>query len=85
MADRRPPHPDRIRILMGLGLDADGHARVTKGEDFVLLGGSEKTHERMQDGVAKFQETLRKMGTDLQSADDEQVAEAAHESGLAEE
>ena len=81
MADRRPQH---ARLLMGLGLDGDDHARVTKGDDFVLLGGSERTHGRMVDGVMKFQETLRKMGTDLQRASRDQVLEAAHEAGFRE-
>ncbi|MEE8105767.1 MAG: hypothetical protein V3T86_09560 [Planctomycetota bacterium] len=71
------------RIVMGVGLDGDGHARVTRGEDFVILGGSEGTHHHMQDGVLKFQETLRKMGTDQHSASNEQMEEAARESGLA--
>jgi len=80
MADR---NPRSARLVMGLGFDGDdGHARVTKGEDFVLLGGSERTHDRMVDGVVRFQDTLRKMGTDLQNASRDQVLEAAHEAGL---
>jgi len=71
------------RLVMGVGLDSDGHARVTRGEDFVILGGSEGTHHHMQDGVMKFQETLRKMGTDQHRASNEQMEEAAHEAGLA--
>jgi hypothetical protein len=67
---------------MGFGLDSDGHARVTKGEDYVLLGGSEKTHGRMQDDVERFRDVLQKMGTDLQRASHEEVKEAAEESGL---
>ena len=39
----------------------------------------------MQDNVERFQETLRKMGRTLQSASDDEVAEAAHESGLAQD
>jgi len=67
---------------MGLGLDSDGHARITQGDDFLLLGGSEDTHERLQEGVERFQETLSKMGTDLQRASRDELREAAHESGL---
>lgn len=67
---------------MGFGLDSDGHARVTRGEDYVLLGGSENTHGRMQDGVERFRDVLHQMGTDLQRASTDEVAEAAHESGL---
>jgi hypothetical protein len=80
MADRRPP--PTYRLLLGIGLDSDGHTRATTGEDFVLLGGTEETHAHLQDGVERFQETLRKMGTDLQSASDDEVLEAASESGL---
>jgi hypothetical protein len=67
---------------MGFGLDSDGHARVTEGEDYVLLGGSENTHGRMQDEVERFRDVLHKMGTDLQRASKDEVLEAAHESGL---
>ena len=35
-------------MMMGIGFDnKDGHKRITKGENFVLVGGSEETHERM--------------------------------------
>ena len=35
-------------IMLGLGLDnEDGHKRITTGENFYLVGGSEETHERM--------------------------------------
>ena len=81
MADRRLPSRP-IRLLLGIGLDSDGHVRATKGDDFFLLGGTEETHGRMQEHVEKFQATLGKMGTDLQRASNEQVREAAHESGL---
>lgn len=83
MADRRLPSRP-IRFLLGVGLDSDGHARATKGDDYVLLGGSEKTHEAMQERVERFRETLGKMGTDLQRASKEEMREAAHESGLVE-
>jgi hypothetical protein len=83
MADRRLPSRP-IRFLLGVGLDSDGHVRATSGEDFVLLGGSEKTHETMQEQVERFRETLGKMGTDLQRASKEQMREAANESGLVE-
>ncbi|MHC4550644.1 MAG: hypothetical protein ACYTEZ_17930 [Planctomycetota bacterium] len=80
MADRR--NRVSLRILLGLGFDSDGHARVTAGEDYVLLGGSEQTHERMQDDIERFRDTLQQMGTDLQRASRDEVLEAAHECGL---
>ena len=67
---------------MGFGLDSDGHARVTKGEEYVLMGGSEETHERMQDNAERFRHELHRMGTDLQNASEDEMLEAADESGL---
>lgn len=49
--------------LLGFGLDGeDGHKRVTKGSDFLLLGGSAETHERMQDLVVRMSEKLKGRG-----------------------
>lgn len=57
--DRQQP---RTRLL-GLGLDgADGHTRLTRGDDFVLYGGSEETHGRMQETTIKLNEKLKKSG-----------------------
>ena len=76
MADRRDP--DSMRFLMGLGLDRDpeGHSRITKGEEFLLLGGSEQTHESMQEHVERLQHSLKKLGTNLQHATEAEVREA---------
>lgn len=52
--------------LFGVGLDnKDGHKRVTQGEDFVLLGGSAETHERMVDTVVEVTEKLHREGRQL--------------------
>jgi len=49
--------------LLGLGLDNhDGHSRTTRGEDFLLVGGSAETHERMQDLVIRMGEKLKRSG-----------------------
>jgi hypothetical protein len=56
----------RLQGLLGVGLDnRDGHSRLTKGDDFVLVGGSAETHERMQDLVARMNEKLRQQGRNL--------------------
>jgi hypothetical protein len=45
--------------LLGIGLDGrDGHFRVTRSEDFQILGGSEKTHRRMQEKMMRLEEEL---------------------------
>ena len=51
-------------ILMGVGLDnKDGHTRVTKGDNFVMMGGSEETHERMTETAIKVNEKLSENST----------------------
>ena len=38
----------RDAMMLGVGLDnRDGHKRVTRGDNFCLIGGSEETHDRM--------------------------------------
>ena len=46
--------------LLGLGLDCDdGHIRITKAEEFSILGGSEETHDNMTETVCKTFENLQ--------------------------
>ena len=53
-------------LLLGLGLDGkDGHRRITKGDNFCLVGGSEETHEKMTETVVKFNEKLSRRGKTL--------------------
>jgi len=67
--------PQRRATLVGLGLDnKDGEVRVTRGENFHLLGGSEETHEVMQDKCIRFNERLQARG--------KQMAELAREEFL---
>ena len=61
-------------MLLGLGLDgSDGHVRVTKGPNLHLLGGSEPTHERMQETCMKFNEALRRRGKSLEQVGPEEA------------
>ncbi len=65
--------------LIGVGLDnTDGHKRVTKADDFILLGGSAETHERMQDVAIHVTESLDKKGKRLQDACVEEMVELIH-------
>jgi hypothetical protein len=57
-----------VQGLLGIGLDnEDGHTRITKGEDFFLVGGSKETHEKMQDFTIRLTEQLRKRGKRIRS------------------
>jgi hypothetical protein len=74
--------PDDRRILgfLGVGLDnTDGHERLTRSEHFFLVGGSEQTHERMQDIAVKFSESLGRRGKRLQDAPVNEVIELLHD------
>jgi hypothetical protein len=53
--------------MLGLGLDNDdGHTRLTRGDNFVLYGGSYETHARMQETALKVNEQLEKRGQKLE-------------------
>ena len=53
-------------MLLGLGTDgAEGETRITRGENFRLLGGSKDTHEAMQEKAVKFNEKLAARGKKL--------------------
>ena len=53
--------------MLGLAFDNDdGHTRLTKGENFVLLGGSHDTHAFMQETAVKMNERLNQGGRRLE-------------------
>jgi hypothetical protein len=56
----------KVGGILGLGLDAeDGHSRVTQTDEMMLVGGSESTHERMQETAIRFGEELERRGKAL--------------------
>ena len=69
-------------IMLGVGLDADGHKRVTQGENFALVGGSKDTHEQMTERVIKINEKLKSSGKQLEEVSREEFDDIAHEVGL---
>ena len=83
---REPKKPAQERkkgLLLGLGLDArDGHTRVTSGANFHLLGGSEETHERMQEKAVRFNEELDKRGKRIEECSVEELHEIAERAKL---
>jgi len=53
----------RQALLLGLGLDnEDQHVRITRGEEFVLLGGSQNTHQQMQETAVRVSEEIARRG-----------------------
>lgn len=67
--------------LLGLGLDnQDGHKRITKGDQFVLVGGSEETHGRMTETAIKTFEELKRRDKRLETVEPRELAEIVHKS-----
>ncbi|MBI5381502.1 MAG: hypothetical protein HZA31_06340 [Opitutae bacterium] len=67
--------------LLGVGLDnEDGHKRITTGEKFLLVGGSEETHTRMTETVVKTFEELKRRDKQLESVEPKELAEIMHKS-----
>ncbi len=71
------------RWLLGLGLDGtDGHVRVTRGENFRILGGSQETHEQMQEKVIRFNEEVAKRRKTLDDLSRPEIEDIAHKVGM---
>lgn len=71
------------KMLLGMGLDCkDGHVRVTKGKNFTLLGGSEETHEMMQEKAIKFNEHLAKRRKSIDEINEKEFKDIARAIGL---
>ena len=69
-------------LLVGVGLDSDGHKRVTTGDNFVLAGGTQETHEVMTEKAIKINEKLRQRGKNLEQVSREEFDEIAGSVGL---
>ena len=72
----------RRAIMLGVGLDSDGHKRVTQGHNFALVGGSEETHEAMTEKAIKINEKLAAKGKQLEEVSHEEFDDIAHSVGL---
>ena len=69
--------------LLGLGLDnKDGHTRITTGDNFKLVGGSEETHGTMQEKAVKLNEQLKRRGKTLDTVSYDEFHEIADKVGM---
>jgi hypothetical protein len=69
-------------ILVGVGLDSDGHKRLTTGPNFALVGGTEETHEVMTEKAIKINEKLAAKGKRLEEVSREEFDDIAQAVGL---
>ncbi len=82
MADANKKHRRRKSMMLGLGFDSDGHKRLTTGHNFVLVGGTEETHQVMTEKVIKINEKLSAKGKQLEEVTREEMDDIAHSVGL---
>ena len=80
MAAKRKQNQQQVVGFLGVGLDnKDGHQRLTRSDHFVLVGGSEETHGKMQETVVKFTEALENKGKHLHETTLEEIIDLFHE------
>ena len=78
--DRLTGTPNIVRKAgnLRIGLDdGNGHTYITRGDDFLLLGGSEATHKIMQAKVNQFEQALASRGKTLLDLTEAELSEIA--------
>ena len=76
MANAKKKKPRRKALMLGVGLDSDGHKRLT------TAGGTQETHEVMTEKAIKINEKLAAKGKQLEDVSHEEFDEIAHSVGL---
>ena len=76
------PKVKKAAIMLGVGLDSDGHKRVTTGPNFALVGGTQETHDSMTEKAVKINEKLAAKGKQLHEVSREEFDDIAHSVGL---
>jgi hypothetical protein len=69
-------------LMLGVGLDSDGHKRLTTGPNFALVGGTQETHAQMTEKAVKINEKLKTRGKQLETVSHEEFDDIAQEVGL---
>ena len=82
MANAKGKKPRHKALMLGVGLDSDGHKRLTTGPNFALVGGTEETHEVMTEKVIKINEKLAAKGKQLEDVSGQEFEDIAGEVGL---
>jgi hypothetical protein len=77
-----PQKKKRKAVMLGVGLDSDGHKRLTTGPNFALVGGTEETHEVMTEKAVKINEKLKARGKQLEEVSHDEFDDIAQEVGL---
>lgn len=75
-----PQQQPQHKQMLGVGLDnTDGEKRLTRGENFTLVGGSDETHSMMQETAIKVNETFNRRGKTLDEAYPEEFRDVLYD------
>jgi uncharacterized protein YjlB len=67
---------DRKGFLVGVRLDkGDGHKRISRGKDFVVVGGAKEGHEHLRETVAAMSDEVKQRGKDVAEVQREEFRE----------
>jgi len=77
-----PKKKKKAALLLGIGVDSDGHKRLTTGSNFALIGGTEETHQAMTEKAIKINEKLAAKGKRLEDVSREEFEDIAQSVGL---
>ena len=72
----------RKAVVLGVGLDSDGHKRLTTGPNFALVGGTQDTHDAMTETAIKINEKLAAKGKKLEDLSRDEFDDIAYSAGL---
>ncbi|MCA9248374.1 MAG: hypothetical protein KDA42_14710 [Planctomycetales bacterium] len=76
----KPQKSKKSAALLGLGLDSnDDQKRITRGKNFLLAGGSEETHGRMQETAIKVNEHLDRKGKRLEDVSPKELLDVIND------
>ncbi len=79
---RRHDEPQNEAMILGIGLDSDGEKRITRGQDILLVGGTDDTHRHMQEKVIRLTEELERRDMRLRDVRcDDELREIADRAG----
>lgn len=63
-------------LLVGVRVDrGDGHTRVSRGKDFVALGGTKEGHEHLRETVAQISDEVKRRGRAMGEVKAEELKE----------
>ncbi|PWU04136.1 MAG: hypothetical protein C5B43_05035 [Verrucomicrobia bacterium] len=66
--------------LIGISIDhGDGHKRITQAEQFLILGGSQESHQFLTETFLKVFNNLKQTGRQLETLEPDELFEIINE------